>query len=244
MKRRLWDGQERRPASKAASGETLAKLSIASKVEDDALLGAFLERHGRRIAAMPPGICPVAAQLSLLQAAAAQTCGKCVPCRDGLPRLVAMIERVAACEAGEDELRACRSLAEMVRDTSDCAIGYEAAQALLEGMDAFASEYESHVRSHGCREGVKQSVPCETLCPAHVDVPGYIAPCSSRRLRRCRGLVRKDNPFPTACALVCEHPCEARCRRTLVDAPVNIRGIKRYAVDQLRRLYTVPIPAA
>nr|WP_275664973.1 NAD(P)-binding protein [Enteroscipio rubneri] len=222
-------------------GETLAKLSIASKVEDDALLGAFLERHGRRIAAMPPGICPVAAQLSLLQAAAAQTCGKCVPCRDGLPRLVAMIERVAACEAGEDELRACRSLAEMVRDTSDCAIGYEAAQALLEGMDAFASEYESHVRSHGCREGVKQSVPCETLCPAHVNVPGYIALVEAGDYAGAVGMVRKDNPFPTACALVCEHPCEAHCRRTLIDAPLNIRGIKKYAVDHAPA-DTVPIP--
>ena len=43
--------------------------------------------------------------------------------------------------------------------------------------------------------------------------------------------MRKDNPFPTACAFVCEHPCEERCRRTLIDAPVNIRGIKRFAVD-------------
>ena len=219
----------------------MANLSIAPKADADAALGAFLERHARRIAATPPGICPVTAQLSLLQDAAAQTCGKCVPCRDGLPRLVAMLERVAACEAGEDELGACRALAEMVRDTSDCAIGYEAAQALLEGMDAFAAEYESHVQAHACREGVGQSVPCETLCPAHVNVPGYIALVEAGDYAGAVGMVRKDNPFPTACALVCEHPCEARCRRTLIDAPLNIRGIKKYAVDHAPA-DTVPVP--
>ncbi len=54
--------------------------------------------------------------------------------------------------------------------------------------------------------------------------------------------VRKDNPFPTACAFVCEHPCEAGCRRKLIDAAINIRGIKKYAVDQARA-DRVPTPA-
>ena len=44
-------------------------------------------------------------------------------------------------------------------------------------------------------------------------------------------LIRKDNPFPTVCGYVCEHPCEARCRRNMIDDAVNIRGLKRYAVD-------------
>ena len=55
-------------------------------------------------------------------------------------------------------------------------------------------------------------------------------------------MVRKDNPFPTACAYVCEHPCENRCRRAIIDAPVNIRGLKKYAVDQVAA-DTVPTPA-
>ena len=44
-------------------------------------------------------------------------------------------------------------------------------------------------------------------------------------------LIRKDNPFPTVCGYVCEHPCEARCRRRMVDDAVNICGIKRFACD-------------
>ncbi len=45
-------------------------------------------------------------------------------------------------------------------------------------------------------------------------------------------VIRNRNPLPTACAFVCEHPCERKCRRRLVDAPLNIRGLKKYAVDQ------------
>ncbi|RDB63815.1 glutamate synthase [Gordonibacter sp. 28C] len=210
----------------------MAKLSVAPRAKDDGRLAAYLEKYARRVETTPPGACPVVVQLSLLQAGAAQTCGKCVPCRDGLPRLAALLERVAACDADEAVLVEARALAEMVRDTSDCAIGYEAANAVLEGMDAFADEYASHVGRGACQEGVGQTVPCETLCPAHVDVPGYIALVAAGDYAGAVNLVRKDNPFPTACAFVCEHPCEARCRRTLVDAPVNIRGIKRYAVDQ------------
>ena len=155
---------------------------------------------------------------------------------------MALLERVAACEACEDDVARLRALAEMVRDTADCAIGYEAAEALLAGMDEFSAEYESHLLHGACRAGVGQSVPCETLCPAHVDVPGYIACVAAGAYADAVNVVRKDNPFPTACAFVCEHPCEARCRRALIDAPVNIRGIKRYAVDAASADTVAPPP--
>ena len=210
----------------------MARLSVAPKAKDDGRIVATLDKYVRRVGAMPPGTCPVVVQQALLQAGAAQTCGKCVPCRDGLPRLAALVGRVADCEADAGTLAEVRALAEMVRDTSDCAIGYEAANALLEGLDDFADEFARHVGARSCAAGVGQTVPCETLCPAHVDVPGYIGLVAAGDYAGAVNLVRKDNPFPTACAFVCEHPCEARCRRTLIDAPVNIRGIKRFAVDQ------------
>ena len=74
-------------------------------------------------------------------------------------------------------------------------------------------------------------MPCVTVCPAHVDIPGYIALVREGRFDDAVNLIRKDNPFPYACAYVCEHPCEKQCRRRLVDDAINICGIKRYAVD-------------
>jgi NADPH-dependent glutamate synthase beta subunit-like oxidoreductase len=219
----------------------VAEISIKPRCVSDARLAPYLERYDRRIETTPPGICPIAVQLSLLQAGLSQTCGKCVPCRDGIPRLATMLRRVLDCQADEDELERMRSLATVVRDTSDCAIGYEAAQALLDGMDEFADEYASHVHAHSCLAGTGQTVPCETGCPAHVNVPGYIALVANGDCAGAVAMVRKDNPFPTACALVCEHPCEIHCRRQLIDAPINIRGIKKYAVDNARA-DTVPVP--
>ena len=45
--------------------------------------------------------------------------------------------------------------------------------------------------------------------------------------------------MPTTCAYICEHPCENRCKRTIIDAPVNIRGLKKMAVDNSG---IVPVP--
>ncbi len=222
--------------------ETVTKLSIAPAAADDGRIGGFLDRQKRRVDAMPPGMCPLAQQLTLLEEGALQTCGKCVPCRDGLPQLAVMLRHLVDCQADAAEVARMRALAEMVRDTSDCAIGYEAANALLEGLDAFAKEVESHLSAHKCRAGVQQSVPCETFCPAHVNVPAYIALVAAGDNAGAVQMIRKDNPFPTACGLVCEHPCEKRCRRTLIDAPLNIRGIKEYACEHARA-DEVPVPA-
>ena len=64
-------------------------------------------------------------------------------------------------------------------------------------------------------------------------IPGYIALIGEHRYADAINLIRRDNPFPTACAFICEHPCEAKCRRDLIDSPVNIRGLKKFAVDQI-----------
>ena len=80
------------------------------------------------------------------------------------------------------------------------------------------------------------------LCPAGVDIPGYIALVRAGRYNDAVRLIRKDNPFPTVCGYVCEHPCEARCRRSMVDDAVNICGIKRFACDHATD--TTPPPCA
>lgn len=216
-------------------------LSISTQAPSDAALPPVLDSFARRVAAMPPGTCPIAVQAALLRTGAAQTCGKCVPCRDGLPQLASLLEQVARCEADAQVLGRIRELACVVRDASDCAVGYQAAQDVLAGLETFSAEYSSHVEAGRCTGALGQKVPCEALCPAHVDVPGYIALVAAGDCAGAVARVRKDNPFPTACALVCEHPCEARCRRALVDAPVNIRGIKLYAVDNAAA-DTVPTP--
>lgn len=193
----------------------------------------MLFRFRRKITSYPPGMCPLTVQLSLLQTSANQTCGKCVPCRDGLVQLEKLLKSILDGNATEVTLDEMRTLAEIIRDTADCAVGYESAEVLLEGLEVFKDEYMSHILHHSCREDISQTIPCVTLCPAHVDVPGYIALVGEEHYADAINLIRKDNPFPTACAMICEHPCEKRCRRDLIDRALNIRGMKKFAVDQI-----------
>ena len=91
-----------------------------------------------------------------------------------------------------------------------------------------------------CSCNSNQPVACVKSCPAGVDIPGYIALVHEGRYADAVRLIRRDNPMPTTCAYICEHPCENRCKRTLIDAPVNIRGLKKMAVDNAG---DVPVPA-
>lgn len=197
-----------------------------------------LERH---IVASPPGLCPVDLQLSFLRICHAQTCGKCVPCRVGLLQLTKMLEDVLENRATVATLDLMQKTAQSIADSADCAIGYEAARMVLSGLKGLREDYIYHIVHGKCSYGITQPVPCVALCPAGVDIPGYIALVGERRYADAVTLIRKDNPFPTACALICEHPCEARCRRNMIDSSVNIRGMKRMAVDNAHA-NTVPIP--
>ena len=121
--------------------------------------------------------------------------------------------------------------ARVIYNSADCAIGRDAARLVSDGLAGFRDDYEEHILHHRCLGGMQNPVPCVALCPAGVDIPGYVALVKNRRYADAVKLIRKDNPFPSACAYICEHPCEARCRRRMIDDAINIRGLKRYAVD-------------
>lgn len=209
----------------------MSRLKIAIENEAVQTVERLYKDLERRIVASPPGICPVDLALNFLRLCHAQTCGKCVPCRIGLGQLATYLENVLDGRATMATLGEIERLAKDIEISADCAIGTEAARMVLRGLDGFRDEYVAHIQTGNCTYHINQPVPCVALCPAGVDIPGYIALIREGRCADAVRLIRKDNPFPTACALICEHPCEARCRRNMLDSSVNIRGLKRYAVD-------------
>ncbi|MCC2864826.1 MAG: NAD(P)-binding protein [Clostridiales Family XIII bacterium] len=214
----------------------MSRLDIKTRDQSQMVIEGLYQDLERRIVASPPGQCPVDMAASFLKLCHAQTCGKCVPCRVGLGQMLNLIDDLLDLseETSLDTLDLIENTAVAIRDSADCAIGTEAANMVLRGLSGFRDDYEEHALRNRCTEDIqkgKQPVPCVALCPAGVDVPGYSALVLEGRYEDAVRLIRKDNPFPTVCALICEHPCEARCRRNLIDAPINIRGLKRYAVD-------------
>lgn len=195
----------------------------------------------RRLVSNPPGLCAIDTQLSYLRVCHAQSCGKCVPCRVGLGKLVELLQAVLDNKASMKTMELIKTTAQSIADSADCAIGTEAARMVLTGLEGFQKEYISHIQKGKCSNGVRHAIPCIAMCPARVDIPGYVALVGAGRYEDAVKLIRQDNPFPTACALICEHPCEVRCRRNIVDAPINIRGLKRKAVDEAPA-DKVPVP--
>lgn len=209
----------------------MSRLLIRTPSQTQAVVDNLYSNMERRIAASPPGLCPVDMALNFLNLCHAQSCGKCTPCRIGLGQLATLMQQVLDGEATMDTLETIRVTARAIQDSTDCAIGTNAAKLVLDGLEGFEDDYISHIQEKRCLGSLQNPVPCVNLCPAGVDIPGYISLIGRGRLADAVKLIRKDNPFPIACAYICEHPCEARCRRTMIDDPMNIRGLKKYAVN-------------
>ncbi len=209
----------------------VSRINIANPSESQLVLENLYDDVGRRIRSGPSAICPIDMAASFIKICQAQSCGKCVPCRVGLSNLINLMESVLDGKAKMGTINLIESTAQVISDTADCAIGYGAADYILKSLQAFRKDYEYHITKGKCSEQFEQAVPCVSNCPAHIDVPGYITLVGEKRYDDAIRLIRKDNPFPSACGYVCEHPCETRCRRMLLDDAINIRGIKRFAAD-------------
>lgn len=217
----------------------MSRLTILTKDKAQVTMESLYQDLERRIVASPPGLCPVDLTRSFIKMCLAQSCGKCVPCRVGLRQLARLFDNVLDGEANEETVENIKLTAEGIYYSADCAIGYEAAKLALKSVDGCIDDFESHIHNGFCSCNSNQPVACVKSCPAGVDIPGYIALVQQGRYADAVKLIRRDNPMPTTCAYICEHPCENRCKRTIIDAPVNIRGLKKMAVDNSG---IVPVP--
>ena len=209
----------------------MSRLELFTPSKDQLMVESLYKNLEQRIVASPPGICPVDITRAFIEMCHAQTCGKCVPCRVGLHQLKHMITNVLNGDADYEILDLIEETSLSIMQTADCAIGSEAAKMVWRMVHTCRDDFEAHIRNKRCSCAISQPVPCVALCPAHVDIPGYIALVREGRYADAIQLIRKDNPFPSTCGFICEHPCEARCRRNMVDTSVNIRGLKRAAAD-------------
>ncbi|BDO43051.1 NAD(P)-binding protein [Cellulomonas sp. NTE-D12] len=82
-----------------------------------------------------------------------------------------------------------------------------------------------------CDHNADCVAPCVQTCPANVDIQTYLAHVADGNYEAAVRVIKDRNPFPSVCGRVCPHPCEAECRRSLVDEPVAINNVKRFAAD-------------
>lgn len=222
----------------------MSRMQVSTRSQAEDTVEALYHSMERRISASPPGLCPVDMAHNFLTLCMAQTCGKCVPCRVGLKQLSNLITEVLDGEPDASVLDLIEETAQVIVDSADCAVGVKAAEMILTGIKGFRDDYLEHINHHRCLSKMYTPVPCVHHCPANVDIPGYVALVNKGRYDDAVRLIRKDNPLPLACAYICEHPCEAICRRSMVDNPINIRGIKRVAVEKAGKVpHPTPLAA-
>ena len=75
------------------------------------------------------------------------------------------------------------------------------------------------------------TTPCQRACPAGINIREYIRQISLGNNHRAVQVIKERNPFPGVIGRICPRPCELECRRNLIDEPVAINYLKRYAAD-------------
>ncbi len=214
-------------------------IEVLKPTAAEAVVNDVCDTLARRAQAGSVGICPVELTDAFVSLCAAQSCGKCVPCRIGLAKMHGIIAGILDGQGCPEDLETLERTARVTYASADCAIGYETGAMVLRAVEGFRGDFLSHSQDGRCTGGSRDAVPCRMGCPAQVDIPGYVALVHAGRYDDAVRLIRKDNPFPLACGLICEHPCESACRRGVVDDAVNIRALKRYAVDHAEAMFAV-----
>jgi NADH-quinone oxidoreductase subunit F len=163
-----------------------------------------------------------------------ESCGKCVPCRLGTKQMLGILEDITNGQGKMEDIDLLLSLGKQVNAASLCGLGQTAPNPVLTTIRYFRDEYEEHIKKHHCRAAVCQglvSAPCSHICPAGVDAPRYIRFIAQGKPAEAVAVIREKIPFPSVCGYVCVHPCEAKCRRGLLDEAIGIRVLKRFAAD-------------
>ena len=217
------------------SGGCIPKANLNVQLDYESLneLGAIMGSGG--LVVMDDDTCMVDVARFFLEFVQEESCGKCVPCRVGTKRMLEILERICGGDGKEEDIDTLIRLGEQIKDTALCGLGQTAPNPVLSTIRHFRGEYEEHIKEKHCAAGVCPGLvraPCQSACPSHVNVPGFISLVGEKRYAEALRLHRERNPFAVVCARVCFHTCEDKCRRSSIDDPVAIRSIKRFMVDQ------------
>lgn len=217
------------------SGGCIPKEHLNVPLDYESLneLGAIMGSGG--LIVMDEESCMVDVARFFLEFVQEESCGKCTPCRVGTKRLLEILERICDGKGEDGDIDKLIKLGNQIKETALCGLGKTAANPVLSTIRHFREEYEEHIREKKCRAGVCSGLvraPCQSACPASVDIPGFISLVGEKRYADALKLHRERNPFAAACARICFHACEEHCRRSTLDSPLSIRGVKRYMVEQ------------
>ena len=146
------------------SGGCLVESQLDSRLDFDSLkkIGAMIGSGGMVV--MDEDTCMVEVARFFMSFTQRESCGKCVPCREGTKRMLEILERITGGTAVAEDLDELYEIADVVQNTALCGLGQSAPKPVLSTMNAFRDEYLEHIEKHRCRAGV-----CTSLLSYKID---------------------------------------------------------------------------
>jgi NADP-reducing hydrogenase subunit HndC len=93
-----------------------------------------------------------------------ESCGKCVPCREGLRQMLKILTNITEGKGKEGDIELLEEISETAKDASLCALGKSAPNPFLSTLRYFRDEYEAHIREKRC-----PALSCKELIAFHID---------------------------------------------------------------------------
>jgi NADH-quinone oxidoreductase subunit F len=140
------------------SGGCIPAEMLDLKVDYDELtkVGSMMGSGGMIV--MDEETCMVDVARYFLNFLKGESCGKCVACREGVRRMLQILERITSGDGRIEDLDTLEEIAEYLQDTALCALGTTAANPVLTTLKYFRHEYEAHIRERYCAAGVCKSL--------------------------------------------------------------------------------------
>jgi NADH-quinone oxidoreductase subunit F len=218
-------------------------LNLPTDYEAISRVGAIMGSGG--LIVMDEDTCMVDMARYFMDFCQDESCGKCTPCRVGTRRMLGILQRICKGQGRPGDIELLESLATSIKDTALCGLGQTAPNPVLSTIRYFRDEYVAHIRDHRCPAAVCSELfksPCQHICPVGMEIPSYVALVRAGRIDDAYKVLKRTNPFPSVCGRVCGHPCQSKCRRGQLDAPVAVMNLKRFITDHARRPKVEPIP--
>jgi NADH:ubiquinone oxidoreductase subunit F (NADH-binding)/Pyruvate/2-oxoacid:ferredoxin oxidoreductase delta subunit len=135
-------------------------VDFESLAESEAMVGSG------GLVVMDEGTCMVNVSKYFLEFLLDESCGKCVPCRVGLRRMLEIVTDITEGRGTDEALELLQETAETVSVASLCALGKTAANPVLSTVRHFPSEYEAHIKDGRCPAGVCRALTTFSIVEA------------------------------------------------------------------------------
>lgn len=179
--------------------------------------------------------CPVNITLQAIEERITSNQLKDPKCRRIAEELLELLDDIAWGRAGDKHLPAIKALSKELVDGGPDKVSIETGKMVHEAILEHKEVFISHVKTHNCASGdcIKLApAPCQMACPAGIDIPSYVTLIGEGHDAEAIEVIRRDNPFPWVCGLVCTRPCEFMCVRGRMDTPVSIKFLKAFAAER------------